>query len=106
MLKLHHLGFANLVLRTHAELDLTHQSTFFATKKPRFVILAAAMVSGIHANIKLHCRQQQTSPLSLLRVVAPPPGHARGGRPANGVAVHPRNFSFFFFFFKEWWGFW
>ncbi|PKI31111.1 hypothetical protein CRG98_048495, partial [Punica granatum] len=51
--RLRHLGFANLVLRTHAELDLTRQSdveAFFATEKPRFVILAAAKVGGIHAN--------------------------------------------------------
>jgi GDP-L-fucose synthase len=51
--KLHHLGFANLVLRTHAKLDLTHQSdmdAFFTVKKPRFVILAATMVGGIHTN--------------------------------------------------------
>jgi hypothetical protein len=37
MRKLHHLGFANLVLCTHAELDLTHQSdvdAFFTVKKP------------------------------------------------------------------------
>lgn len=51
--KLHHLGFTNLVLRTHSELDLTRQNdveSFFATEKPRFVILAAAKVGGIHAN--------------------------------------------------------
>ncbi|XP_021899606.1 LOW QUALITY PROTEIN: putative GDP-L-fucose synthase 2 [Carica papaya] len=51
--KLQQLGFTNLVLRTHAELDLTCQSdvdTFFATEKPQFVILAAAKVGGIHAN--------------------------------------------------------
>lgn len=51
--KLQALGFANLVLRTHAELDLTRQNdvdAFFAAEKPRFVILAAAKVGGIHAN--------------------------------------------------------
>lgn len=51
--KLRDLGFANLVLRTHAELDLTRQSDveeFFAAEKPQFVILAAAKVGGIHAN--------------------------------------------------------
>jgi hypothetical protein len=48
-----HLAFANLILRTRAELDLTHQSdmdTFIAAEKPRFEILLAAMVGGIHAN--------------------------------------------------------
>ncbi|KAJ4822582.1 Germin-like protein sub 1 member 20 [Turnera subulata] len=51
--KLQSLGFANLVLRSHAELDLTRQSdveAFFAAEKPRYVILAAAKVGGIHAN--------------------------------------------------------
>ncbi|XP_062078488.1 putative GDP-L-fucose synthase 2 [Humulus lupulus] len=51
--KLQALGFTNLVLRTHAELDLTRQNdvdSFFASEKPRFVILAAAKVGGIHAN--------------------------------------------------------
>lgn len=51
--KLQALGFTNLVLRTHAELDLTRQNdveSFFAAEKPQFVILAAAKVGGIHAN--------------------------------------------------------
>ncbi|XP_018823338.1 GDP-L-fucose synthase 1-like [Juglans regia] len=51
--KLQHLGFTNLLLRTHCELDLTRQNdveSFFAAEKPRFVILAAAKVGGIHAN--------------------------------------------------------
>lgn len=51
--KLQSLGYTNLVLRTHSELDLTRQSdvdTFFATEKPSYVILAAAKVGGIHAN--------------------------------------------------------
>lgn len=51
--KLQNLGFANLLLRTHAELDLTRQSeveSFFEAEKPQFVILAAAKVGGIHAN--------------------------------------------------------
>jgi len=46
-------GYDNLVLRTHAELDLTDQTatdTFFATEKPDYVLLAAAKVGGIHAN--------------------------------------------------------
>ena len=51
--KLQSLGFTNLVLRSHSELDLTRQfdvDSFFAAEKPRFVILAAAKVGGIHAN--------------------------------------------------------
>ncbi len=42
-----------LVLKTHAELDLTNQSAvqaFFATEKPTAVYLAAAKVGGIYAN--------------------------------------------------------
>ncbi|CAK9171386.1 unnamed protein product [Ilex paraguariensis] len=51
--KLHQLGFSNLLLRTHSDLDLTDQSAvaaFFSAEKPDFVILAAAKVGGIHAN--------------------------------------------------------
>ncbi len=43
----------SLLLRTHAELDLTCQSAvrvFFETEKPSQVYLAAAKVGGIHAN--------------------------------------------------------
>ena len=46
-------GYTNLLLRTHAELDLTNQaatSAFFAQKKPDYVFLAAAKVGGILAN--------------------------------------------------------
>lgn len=46
-------GYSNLVLRTHAELDLTEQAAvrgFFANEKPDYVFLAAAKVGGIHAN--------------------------------------------------------
>jgi GDP-L-fucose synthase len=42
-----------LITRTHAELDLTHQAAvqaFFAQEKPHQVYLAAAKVGGIHAN--------------------------------------------------------
>ncbi|TXG71550.1 hypothetical protein EZV62_000129 [Acer yangbiense] len=51
--KLISLGFTNLVLRTHSELDLTRQSDveyFFSAERPVYVILAAAKVGGIHAN--------------------------------------------------------
>lgn len=46
-------GYNNLLLRTHAELELRDQAAvqaFFATEKPEYVILAAAKVGGIHAN--------------------------------------------------------
>jgi GDP-L-fucose synthase len=46
-------GFANLLMRTHKELDLTNQAqvqAFFEQEKPNYVILAAAKVGGIHAN--------------------------------------------------------
>jgi GDP-L-fucose synthase len=42
-----------IITRTHAELDLTHQAAvqaFFAQEKPDQVYLAAAKVGGIHAN--------------------------------------------------------
>jgi len=46
-------GYGNLLLRTHAALDLTSQaatSEFFAQEKPDYVFLAAAKVGGILAN--------------------------------------------------------
>lgn len=46
-------GHANLVTRTHAELDLTDQAAtraFFEAERPDVVILAAAKVGGILAN--------------------------------------------------------
>jgi len=46
-------GHNNIVMRTHAELDLTNQlavQDFFAKEKPDQVYLAAAKVGGIHAN--------------------------------------------------------
>ncbi len=46
-------GYSNLLLRTHAELDLTDAAAteaFFAEHKPEYVFLAAARVGGIVAN--------------------------------------------------------
>jgi len=46
-------GFTQLIISTHAELDLTNQqavNTFFAQERPDYVFLAAAKVGGIHAN--------------------------------------------------------
>jgi hypothetical protein len=66
--KLRNLGFTSLVLRTHVELDLSSQSdmdAFFVAEKPRFVILAVAMVGGIHANSTYPDRRQtKASPKS------------------------------------------
>lgn len=46
-------GYANLVSRTHVELDLTSQSAvakFMQLEKPDYIFLAAGKVGGIHAN--------------------------------------------------------
>ncbi|MBT3038393.1 MAG: GDP-L-fucose synthase [Candidatus Thiodiazotropha endolucinida] len=46
-------GWNNLLLRNHAELDLSDKrqvDDFFAWEKPEYVFLAAAKVGGIHAN--------------------------------------------------------
>ncbi len=46
-------GFHNLVLRTHADLDLTDRVAvrdFFNDERPTHVVLAAAKVGGIYAN--------------------------------------------------------
>jgi GDP-L-fucose synthase len=46
-------GLTNIVVRTHADLDLTNQQAvqaFFENEKPDQVYLAAAKVGGIHAN--------------------------------------------------------
>jgi GDP-L-fucose synthase len=46
-------GCSNLLLRTHAELDLLDQRSvdeFFGHERPEYVFLAAAKVGGIHAN--------------------------------------------------------
>jgi GDP-L-fucose synthase len=46
-------GYENLVMRTHAELELTDAVAvrqFFAAERPEYVLLAAAKVGGILAN--------------------------------------------------------
>jgi GDP-L-fucose synthase len=51
--RLGELGFTNLLLRAHAELDLCDQAAvdgFFARERPAYVFLAAAKVGGILAN--------------------------------------------------------
>src|SRR5260370_22027361 len=51
--QLKEIGQVNLLVRTHRELDLTHQNEvreFFARERPEYVFLAAAKVGGILAN--------------------------------------------------------
>lgn len=51
--KLQEKGYANIVGRTHKELDLTNQAAvvrFFEEESPDVVVLAAAKVGGINAN--------------------------------------------------------
>ena len=46
-------GYQRLVVRTHNQLDLTDQAAvreFFQLERPAVVIMAAALVGGIHAN--------------------------------------------------------
>ena len=46
-------SFSNVVVRTHAELDLTNNAAvknFFEVEKPELVVLAAAKVGGIKSN--------------------------------------------------------
>lgn len=46
-------GYNNILMRTHAEVDLVNQSEvhdFFRNEKPDYVFLAAAKVGGIQAN--------------------------------------------------------
>jgi GDP-L-fucose synthase len=51
--KLESKGYANLVGRTHAELDLIDQAAvnrFFTEERPDYVVIVAAKVGGINAN--------------------------------------------------------
>lgn len=46
-------GYRNIIVRTHAELELTDQNAvrnFFELERPEYVLLAAAKVGGIQAN--------------------------------------------------------
>jgi GDP-L-fucose synthase len=46
-------GYSNILVRTHAELDLLDQAAthaFLAREKPDFIFIAAAIVGGINAN--------------------------------------------------------
>lgn len=47
-------GYADIITKAHSDLDLTRQAEveiFFKTEKPQYIILAAAKVGGIQANI-------------------------------------------------------
>ena len=49
------IGYHNIITRSSAELDLRNQKkviNFFEAEKPDVVILSAAKVGGINANIK------------------------------------------------------
>ena len=51
--ELERTGYRNLLLRTHAELELRDPAAvdqFFASEQPEYVVLAAAKVGGIRAN--------------------------------------------------------
>lgn len=51
--RLRALGFENLILKTHEELDLANHGAvkqFFAQERPQYVFVAAAKVGGILAN--------------------------------------------------------
>jgi GDP-L-fucose synthase len=51
--RLQQAGYSNILVRTHAELDLLNQAAthaFLAQEKPDFIFIAAAIVGGIHAN--------------------------------------------------------
>lgn len=51
--KLRDLGYQNIIVRTHKELDLTRQADveiFFEKERPDYVFLAAAKVGGVLAN--------------------------------------------------------
>lgn len=51
--ELRHLGYRNIITRTHSELNLTDMAAvqaFFAQERPEYVFLAAAKVGGIVAN--------------------------------------------------------
>ncbi len=54
--RLQQAGYANILSRTHAQLDLLNQTqtlAFLAEQKPDFIFIAAAKVGGIHVNNSL-----------------------------------------------------
>jgi GDP-L-fucose synthase len=93
--KLQAVGFTNLLTRDRAELDLGDESNvtaFFAKQKPRLVILAAAKVGGIKANVD-HPVEFLTENLSIQNNVIRA-AHETGVRKLlflASAAVYPRN---------------
>ena len=71
--RLGELGFANLVVATHAELDLTAAAAvdaFYARTKPEYVFVAAAHVGGILANSRSPVDFLETNLRIELNVIA------------------------------------
>ncbi|MEN6525043.1 MAG: GDP-L-fucose synthase [Candidatus Polarisedimenticolia bacterium] len=71
--RLGELGFANLVVATHAELDLTDAAAvdaFYARTKPEYVFVAAAHVGGILANSRSPVDFLETNLRIELNVIA------------------------------------
>lgn len=71
--RLRGLGFENLVLATHAELDLTDAAAvdaFYARTKPEYVFVAAAHVGGILANSRSPVDFLETNLRIELNVIA------------------------------------
>ncbi len=65
-------GFGNLVLRTHAELDLMDQRAvreFYAAERPDVAVIAAARVGGIGANSAANSRFLYENELIALNTV-------------------------------------
>ena len=57
MRSLQRQGYDNVIVRSHAEMDLRNQAEvnrFFDQEKPEYVLLAAAKVGGIWANSQAH----------------------------------------------------
>ena len=66
-------GFSNLLLRSHAELDLADQNAvemFFEQEQPEYVFVAAAKVGGIPQTIR-------TLPISFAKIFNPDQGDRR-----------------------------
>ena len=71
--RLRGLGFENLVVATHAELDLTDAAAvdaFYARTKPEYVFVAAAHVGGILANSRSPVDFLETNLRIELNVIA------------------------------------
>ncbi|KAG6520125.1 hypothetical protein ZIOFF_017157 [Zingiber officinale] len=88
--KLVALGFTKLLLRTHAELDLTRQAdveAFFATERPRYAIVAAAKTNIIDASLR--CTGGAVSKLFFLGSSCIYPKHAPQPIPESALLSGP-----------------